>query len=79
MSSTASPSSVGTNISEAWLIKALRLLHSQKPEDTARLRKLYKDTCENEATVARITLTEALRMEPSGLKEENSSGSEVTF
>ncbi|KAL5968546.1 Integrator complex subunit 12 [Taenia solium] len=75
MSSSASPS-VGTNISEAWLIKALRLLHSQKPEDTARLRKLYKDTCENEAAVARITLVEALRMEPSGLKEDNSSGSE---
>ncbi|KAH9278765.1 hypothetical protein ECG_08844 [Echinococcus granulosus] len=76
MSSSTGPSSIGTNISEAWLIKALRLLHSQKAEDTARLRKLYKDTCENEAAVARITLAEALRMEPSGLKEENSSGSE---
>ncbi|VDM35264.1 unnamed protein product [Hydatigera taeniaeformis] len=76
MSSSTNPSSVGTNISEAWLIKALRLLHSQKPEDTARLRKLYKDSCENESAVARITLAEALRVDPSGPKEENSPGSE---
>lgn len=74
---SSSTSTTGTNISEAWLVKALRLLHSQKPEDTARLRKLYKDACENEAAVTRITLAEALRSESSIAKEESGLVSEV--
>lgn len=54
-------SAAGANIMEAWLIKGLRLLHSQKPEDAARLRRFYREACENEAQVVRITLAEALR------------------
>ncbi|CAH8629787.1 unnamed protein product [Schistosoma rodhaini] len=50
-----------TPITEAWLIKALRLVYSKKPSDRDKLRKLYKEACENEAQVVHMTLTEALR------------------
>ncbi|KAL7054674.1 hypothetical protein AAHC03_025860 [Spirometra sp. Aus1] len=50
-----------TNVKEAWLIKGLRLLYSQKPEDGVRLRRFYKEACDNEAHVLRTTLSEALR------------------
>ncbi|VDQ04861.1 unnamed protein product [Trichobilharzia regenti] len=48
-------------ILEAWLIKALRLVHSKKPSDRDKLRKLYREACENEAQVAHMTIAEALR------------------
>ncbi|CAH8633348.1 unnamed protein product [Schistosoma rodhaini] len=50
-----------TPITEAWLIKALRLVYSKKPSDRDKLRKLYKEACENEAQVVHMTLAEALR------------------
>ncbi|VDD82290.1 unnamed protein product [Mesocestoides corti] len=56
-------STPGTNATEAWLTKGLRLFYSQKPEDAARLRRFYKEACENEAAVLRTTLAEALRAE----------------
>ncbi|CAI2732392.1 unnamed protein product [Schistosoma spindalis] len=50
-----------TPIIEAWLIKALRLVHSKKPGDRDKLRKFYKEACENEAQVVHMTIAEALR------------------
>ncbi|TGZ73811.1 hypothetical protein CRM22_001326 [Opisthorchis felineus] len=61
MSSGQSFTHSATPILEGWLIKALRLVHSKKPGDQERLRKMYKDACENEAAVSRMTITEALR------------------
>ncbi|KAL3320124.1 Integrator complex subunit 12 [Cichlidogyrus casuarinus] len=48
-------------ISEAWLIKALRLFHSNKPESTSKLKRMYKEACENETNVTKISLAEALK------------------
>lgn len=50
-----------TPIMETWLMKALRLAHSKKPADQERLRKFYREVCENESTASRITLSDALR------------------
>ncbi|KAF5394645.1 Uro-adherence factor A [Paragonimus heterotremus] len=50
-----------TPIMEGWLIKALRLAHSKRPTDQERLRKLYRDACESDVQVSRITVAEALR------------------
>ncbi|TNN11017.1 hypothetical protein EWB00_004956 [Schistosoma japonicum] len=50
-----------TPIAEAWLIKALRLVYSKKPGDRDKLRKLYKDACDNESQILHMTLAEALR------------------
>ncbi|CAH8610636.1 unnamed protein product [Schistosoma margrebowiei] len=50
-----------TPIIEAWLIKALRLVHSKKSSDRDKLRKFYKEACENEAQVVHMTIAEALR------------------
>ncbi|VDP34263.1 unnamed protein product [Schistosoma margrebowiei] len=50
-----------TPIIEAWLIKALRLVHSKKSGDRDKLRKFYKEACENEAQVVHMTIAEALR------------------
>ncbi|KER25199.1 hypothetical protein X801_00929 [Opisthorchis viverrini] len=61
MSSGQSFTHSATPILEGWLIKALRLVHSKKPGDQERLRKMYKDACENEAAVSRMTIAEALR------------------
>ncbi|VDN41436.1 unnamed protein product [Dibothriocephalus latus] len=69
---TAVPLLTPTNIKEAWLIKGLRLLYSQKPEDGTRLRRFYKDACDNEAHVLRTTLSEALR-------ESKEDGAEVSY
>ncbi|VDP94990.1 unnamed protein product [Echinostoma caproni] len=46
---------------EAWLIKALRLAHSKKPADQERLRRFYREVCDNESVASRITLADALR------------------
>ncbi|KAF7243350.1 hypothetical protein EG68_08460 [Paragonimus skrjabini miyazakii] len=50
-----------TPIMEGWLIKALRLAHSKRLADQERLRKLYRDACESDVQVSRITVAEALR------------------
>ncbi|CAH8592241.1 unnamed protein product [Schistosoma intercalatum] len=50
-----------TPIIEAWLIKALRLVHSKKSSDRDKLRKFYKEACENESQVVHMTIAEALR------------------
>ncbi|CAH8605242.1 unnamed protein product [Schistosoma guineensis] len=50
-----------TPIIEAWLIKALRLVHSKNSSDRDKLRKFYKEACENEAQVVHMTIAEALR------------------
>ncbi len=66
MSASGTGSSFGGGtIMEAWLIKGLRLLHSPRPEDGARLRRFYKAACENEHQVLRTTLAEALREDSS--------------
>ncbi|VDL60201.1 unnamed protein product [Hymenolepis diminuta] len=70
MVSSSPSSSSSANTLEPWFLKALRLLHSSSQHDTARLRKMYKDACENEAAITRITLADALRSEPS---EESAS------
>ncbi|CAH8578221.1 unnamed protein product [Dicrocoelium dendriticum] len=59
--SVNSYSSSAPPIMEGWLIKALRLVYSKNPADREKLRKLYKDACENESQVSRITVAEALR------------------
>lgn len=70
MVSSSPSSSSSANTLEPWFLKALRLLHSSSQHDTARLRKMYKDACENEATITRLTLADAMRSEPS---EESAS------
>ncbi|VDO11063.1 unnamed protein product [Rodentolepis nana] len=80
VSSSQSSSSSGNTL-EPWLLKALRLLHSNNQNDTARLRKMYKDACENEMGITRITLADALRSEPleeSANLERGSSRSRIT-
>nr|CDS31009.1 Trafficking protein particle complex subunit 3 [Hymenolepis microstoma] len=64
VSSSQSSSSSGNTL-EPWLLKALRLLNSSNQHDTARLRRMYKDACENEMSITRITLADALRSEVS--------------
>lgn len=61
MSSSSTYPHTTTAITDAWLVKGLRLFHSKKPSDLERLKKLYREACDNETQVLRITLTDALR------------------